>query len=327
MKQKISGILDAMAKGLFASLIIGVVFTEMGKLFNFQLFIDAGFYAKVLMGPAIAVSIAHHLQYKKMTISTATIIGAISAGSIAGGQIGIGDPLLSLLGSLITLYLCNKLEANRVLDIFLIPVFGIIVSFVVYNLLSPINIYVLELSKFINDSIIDYPIMSAFFISLIFAFAISGPFSSAVLAIILQISGPAAFVAVTATTAQMVGFFIMGMQDNSFVNNLLVLFGSSKLHLKNITLNKYVLFPPLVASIASGILATVFTNITSVKEGAGMGSCMLVGQLLTYQANIDNPNILIILLIFNFLIPLVITYIVYLIFKQANLIKKGDLRL
>ena len=327
MKNGISNTFDAMGKGLFASLIIGIIFTELGKTLSLEFLVELGEIAKLFMGPCIAISIAKKLKYQQMTTSVSVIVGAIGAGSIVGSKLVVGDPLLCLLVTSIVLYISNKIEKNRVLDIFLIPIFSIVLAMLFYNLLFPISEIMLGISMFINDSLTYFPIIAAVFISLIFAVAISGPFSSAALAIILSINGQVAFVALCATSAQMVGFFVMGLKDNGFINSLLVLFGSSKLQLKNIVNNRLVFIPPLITSVIVGVMSTFFGGINSTMEAAGMGTCALVGQILTINNNLGNENIFLIILILNFVLPCLICYSIYYLFRRKNLIKKGELKL
>ncbi|MGL5021491.1 MAG: PTS sugar transporter subunit IIC [Mycoplasmatales bacterium] len=327
MKNDISNTFDAMGKGLFASLIIGIIFTELGKTLSLEFLVDLGVIAKFFMGPCIAISIAKKLNYQQMTTSVSVIVGAIGAGSIVDSKLVVGDPLLCLLVTSIVLYISNKIEKKRVFDIFLIPIISIVLAMFFYNLLFPISKIMFDISMFINDSITYFPIISAIFISLIFAVAISGPFSSAALAIILSINGQVAFVALCATSAQMVGFFIMGLKDNGFINSLLVLFGSSKLHLKNIVNNKFIFIPPLITSVIIGVISTFFGGVNSTMEAAGLGTCALVGQILTIKNNVGNENIYFIIIILNFILPCIICYSIYYFFRSKKLIKKGDLKL
>lgn len=325
MKNYISMILDGMAKGLFASLIVGTVLFEFGEMLNFELLMTAGSAAKLMMGPAIAVGIGTKLNLKPMAIASAVIIGALTAGTITAEGATIGDPLTCLIGSTIVLEIIRRLERGKTFDIFLIPAIAIILSAIMFEVLAPLTIIMNEVSLFINSSVEVFPILGAALIALMFALFISGPLSSAALAYIIGIEGTAAFIAVVATSSQMAGFFIMSIKDNGVVNSGLILFGSSKLQLKNIALNKYVLLPPVIASVVCGVIVSLTSDIISVTAAAGMGNCALIGPLLTIEANGYSTQSIIYVLLFCFIVPMVITYIGYKVLSKKRKIKQGDL--
>lgn len=325
MKLYISKILDGMAKGLFASLIVGTVLFEFGEMLNIELLTTAGSAAKLMMGPAIAVGIATKMNLKPMAIASAVIIGALTAGTITAEGATIGDPLTCLIGSTVVLELIRRLEKGKTFDIFLIPALAIILSAIMFEALAPVTMIMNEVSLFINNSVNNFPILGSAAIALMFALFISGPLSSAALAYIIGIEGTAAFIAVVATSSQMAGFFIMSIKDNGIYNSTLILFGSSKLQLKNIALNKYILIPPVIASVVCGVFVSLTSNITSVTAAAGMGNCALIGPLLTIEANNYSTQSIIYVLLFCFIIPMIITYIGYKVMVKKNMIKKGDL--
>lgn len=325
MKKYIATVLDGMAKGLFASLIVGTVIYEFGDMLNSDFLMNAGMYAKYLMGPAIAVGIAKKLEVKQMTMAAAVIVGALCAGTITSAGITIGDPLTALIGSVILIELLNRIEKGNTFDVFIIPSLAIIGGALLFILLSPITLIMNEVSLFINSSVQMYPIIASIAIATMFALFISGPLSSAALAIILGIEGTAAFIAVVSTSSQMSGFFIMSIKDNGIINSLLVLFGSSKLHLKNITLNKFIIVPPLVASVICGLIVGYTSEIISVTSAAGMGNCALIGPLLTIEANAYSIQSIVYVVAFCFIVPMVISFILYIILQKLEMIKDGDL--
>ena len=53
--------LNAMAQGLFASLIIGLILKQLGDLTGIEVFVTWGRIAQVLMGPAIGVAVSQSL--------------------------------------------------------------------------------------------------------------------------------------------------------------------------------------------------------------------------------------------------------------------------
>ena len=64
-------VLNGMALGLFASLLIGLIIKQIGTLLNISLLINFGNIAQRLMGPAIGAGVAYsvgapHLQWISM---------------------------------------------------------------------------------------------------------------------------------------------------------------------------------------------------------------------------------------------------------------------
>lgn len=327
MRTKFLDIIDAMTKGLFSSLIIGTVLFELSHYFNSELLAQVGTLAKFSMGPLICLSIARRLKLKNVTQNISPIIGFIMTGSLFYKQLQIGDPLLILIGSCITLLISNFIERNRIFDMFIIPALMLCVSPIIFSLIEPLKYYIDIFSDLLNSSIDSMPLISTVITAIVFSFFISGPLSSAALATISQIDGQLAFIAVIATCSQMSSFFIMGYKSNGFFNSLLVLFGSSKLQLKNIISNKFIFLPALIASVFTSIIALYFTDYTSTFQAAGMGNCALIGPLLSLTENgFTNYNVISMLLL-CFIIPMIISFLINKLFINFKFIKDDDFKL
>ncbi len=317
---------DGLAKGLFASIIIGLLIEQLFLTINLENIAYAGKIAQYGMGSAIGIAIAKVFKLKNISTITSAIVGLIGSGTISNATLIIGDPLTTTITCACVLPIINKLENNRTLDILTIPLLAIVLSQFFYSLAIPISDFVFYLGQHLNNAVNDVPIISSALVSLMIACAISGPISSAALSIVLGLNGQIAFAALCATSAQMSGFFIMSIKDNGLKNSLIILFGSSKLLLKNIIYNPLIFIPPLFASIITGVLGVLLTNLVSVKEAAGMGNLGFVGQVLTLETNGYSSKNILLLLMFCFIIPLMITYPLYVIMKKQNLIKDFDLK-
>ncbi len=82
--------LGAMAQGLFASLIVGLILEVLGREIGIPILVEFGDVAKGMMGPAIGVAIAYGLQAPPLVIFTSVATG------MAGAQFGgAGRCLLS----------------------------------------------------------------------------------------------------------------------------------------------------------------------------------------------------------------------------------------
>lgn len=90
MKKKLSfsirdyivNVLNGMAWGLFASLLIGLIIKQIGTLANIDILINFGNIAQSLMGPAIAVGVAYALKAPSLALMSCVAVGAIGAGSL-----------------------------------------------------------------------------------------------------------------------------------------------------------------------------------------------------------------------------------------------------
>ena len=75
-----------MAFGLFASLLIGTIFTTLGDKLDVPLFLEIAKYAKQATGAAIGVAIAYSLHAPSLVIFSAVTAGI--AGNALGGPVG-----------------------------------------------------------------------------------------------------------------------------------------------------------------------------------------------------------------------------------------------
>ena len=78
--------LGAMAFGLFASLLIGTIFTTLGDKLNIPFLLEIAKYAKQATGAAIGVAIAYSLNAPSLVLFSATVCGI--AGNALGGPVG-----------------------------------------------------------------------------------------------------------------------------------------------------------------------------------------------------------------------------------------------
>ena len=75
--------MGAMAQGLFASLLIGTIFTALGMIPRLGFLADIGKYAQAMAGPAMAAAIAYSLKAHPLVIFSSAAVGyaAYSLGS------------------------------------------------------------------------------------------------------------------------------------------------------------------------------------------------------------------------------------------------------
>ncbi|MFA7127009.1 MAG: PTS sugar transporter subunit IIC, partial [Bacilli bacterium] len=99
-------ILNGMAQGLFASLIIGLIIKQIGLYLNATIVIQLGQIAQYMMGPAIGVGVALSVGAPPLAIFASAIVGAIGAGTFVFeasflSKVIIGEPVGALLAALV----------------------------------------------------------------------------------------------------------------------------------------------------------------------------------------------------------------------------------
>ena len=90
VKKYLTDTLDGMGKGLFASLVIGVILSQIGTLLNFNFLINLGKIAQFFMGPSIGIAIGYKLKVKQFTLVSSGIVGALGAGTVNAISNGSG---------------------------------------------------------------------------------------------------------------------------------------------------------------------------------------------------------------------------------------------
>jgi uncharacterized membrane protein len=171
------------------------------------------------------------------------------------------------------------------------------------------------------------PVPMGILIAIIMGLALTAPISSAALAIMLGLDGLAAGAATVGCCAQMIGFAAISYRDNGVSGLVAQGLGTSMLQVPNIVKNPLILIPPVVASAILGALATTLVPMTNIAEGAGMGTCGLVGQIGTISSMGLSTSVVIKIIFMHFVCPAVISLAVWKFMVKKGLIKSGDMTL
>ena len=103
------------------------------------------------------------------------------------------------------------------------------------------------------------------------------------------------------------------------------------LQIPNIVRKPQIWIPPTLASAILGPIAIIGPfHMTNNATGAGMGTSGLVGPIMTYQtmaAGEEPMLVLMKILVFQVLLPAVLSYIIYGVMKKKGMIRKGDMKL
>ena len=317
--------MSAMALGLFSSLIIGLIISQIGKIpgLNFLTEITEVLSASSpVVGAAIGVAISWGLKAKPLVIFASAATGAY--GYALGGPVGafVGATVGSEIGQLVA----GKAPVDIIVTPFVTIISGGIISLLIGGY---VNDFMTWLGGVINSATALAPLPMGIVVSVIVGMALTAPISSAALCIMLGLDGLAAGAAVAGCCANMIGIAVMGIKDNGWGSFIAVGIGTSMLQFGNIMRRPQLWIPPVVASAVCGPISTCVFAMTNTPTGAGMGTSGLVGQFGAFAAMGDQPFMTVFLQValVHFILPAAITFAVYLLLCKLNWIKPGDLKL
>ena len=313
--------LGAMAFGLFASLLIGTIFTTLGEKLNLPLFVEIAKYAKQATGAAIGVAIAFSLKAPSLVLFSATVCGI--AGNALGGPVG------AYIASVISTELGKIVSKETKIDILVTPSVVIISGVLLAMFVGPgINAFMEAFGKFIENATELRPFIMGIIVSVSVGMALTLPISSAALCIAIGLSGIAAGAATAGCCAQMVGFAVMSFKENRWGGLVSQGIGTSMLQMPNIIKNPLTWIPPTLTAAITGPIATCVFQLENVPIGAGMGTCGLVGPFGIITAMPEGGTKMWFgILLVCFILPAILTWIFGEIFRKMNWIKEGDLNI
>lgn len=311
--------MNGMAYGLFATLIIGVIFDQIGKLSGFVVFSDLGGILKGLTHVGIGVGIAWALKFDGIKM-----ICVAAAGGLCGA---INDPFVTyfvvICASLVLRYVLLK---KTPLDIVLVPLISLFISYIFYLLIADsVHLVTTTLGEFVHSATTKQPFVMGIVVSVLMGMALTAPISSAAIAIGINLDGIAGGAAVVGCCVQMLGFAVMSRKDNNIGMVISVAIGTSMLQFKNILKKPIIWLPPIIVSAILGPIATVVFELECTKFGAGMGTSGFVGQIQTFGA--AGANAFWGVVILEILAPLVLVFGIDILFRRFGLIKDGDLKI
>ena len=204
--------LGSMAKGLFATLLIGTIFGAIATLLTLpiselwnaamaegavkaEVLASAGFGAKLLfhvvtflkaivaaaqnghvVGAAIGIAIAHGMKVSPLAIFSAAVTGAIGYTSGAGGAGPVGAYVAAIVGA----ELGNLVSGKTKVDILVVPAVSILAGGLVgYLLGAPLGSFMRWLGGVIGKATYMSPIPMGIIISVVIGLVLTAPISSA----------------------------------------------------------------------------------------------------------------------------------------------------
>ncbi|WP_242216607.1 PTS transporter subunit IIC [Bacillus cereus group sp. BfR-BA-01380] len=316
------------AQGIFVSLGIGLLIENIGRIVDIPMLITIGIVAKSLMAPAIGAGIAFMLGANGLVIFSAMVAGSIGAGSIsitaAGLMIKTGEPIGALLTATLAVYIGKRLSGKTALDMMLVPFAAILGSGLVGIWLSHnISPVLHAVGAFIKDSSAGNPFIASVVLAVVWGLLLMSPASSAALAIALSLDGVAGGAALAGCVAQFIGFAVISAKENNLGGILAQALCTPKIQLPNITKNPMILVPTVVASAIVGPVSALVFQITAGKEIAGLGLSSLIAPINLISSK--GLSVVPAMVITYIVIPVAVSYIMYMILKKAGRIKPGDM--
>lgn len=338
---------NGMAFGLFATLIIGVIISQIGSLvnFDFPLFsytlnigkyiIELGTVLKACMGVGIGIGVAWSLDLKGLHLISSGAVGGIAAAAYSSlfTVAHKADPLVIYIAVVVTINLVRLiLKKKTSVDIIIVPllysVIGFIITLIIYN---PVYFVTTATGQFINSATTYAPFFMGIAIAVVMGIALTLPISSAAIAIAFNISGLAGGAAVVGCAAQMVGFAVQGRKDNPIGTTLATGMGTSMIQFKNILKKPIIWLPTIIVSAILGPLATMVFKTQCIPTGAGMGTSGFVGQFGTYAAMSAAGNsqlqIWLSIGLLEIVLPIVLVWVADVLFRKFKLYGLGDFKI
>lgn len=318
--------MSAMALGLFASLIIGLILSQLSTisfLSWLKPFADMVAASSPVVGAAIGVAIAYGLKTKPLVMFSSAVTGAI------GYQ--LGGPVGAYLAAVAGAEIGNLVAGKTPVDIVLVPIVTIVSGGLVGTFVGPgISSVMTGLGNFVNSATYMHPLPMGIIISTIMGLALTAPISSAAISISLGLSGIAAGAACVGCATQMVGFAIASYRENKIGGLISQGLGTSMLQFGNIMRKPIIWLPPTIASAILGPISTVVFGMTNNAMGAGMGTSGLVGQFGAYatmSAAMPPLQAIGLILLMHFVLPMILTLLFSELMRKWGWIQQGDMKL
>ena len=338
--------MGAMALGLFASLLIGTIFSTLGeylahptltglsgfsgKAFAFlgDAFTEVATFAKASAGMAIGVAIAYSLGAHPLVIFSCAAVGSLSYSLGSQSVAYTAGPAGVFIAAIVAVEIGMLVSKKTKVDILVTPTVTILSGYITARLVCPAVAYIMfYLGNFINTATELHPFLMGIIISVVVGIILTLPISSAAICAMIGISGLAGGAAAVGCCAQMVGFAVISYRDNKVSGLIAQGLGTSMLQMGNIIKKPQIWLPPTLAAAICGPVSTLVFSLKCSGVSAGMGTCGLVGIFgLVKDTNMTAMSGIGILLT-AIVLPAVLSYIIYEVMRRCGFIKDGDMKL
>ena len=351
---------SGMAQGLFVTLIAGTILGQIagwiGDNFVGNTLKYIATIAKILMGAGIGVGIAHALTKNKLLIFSCAVAGFIGAWADklmvgSGGYDAIitaissplflpGNPIGAYVVSLLCVEIASLYVGKTKLDIILVPLGVMLISFVGVFVAWPFIEFVNLLGSLIAVATEATPFFMGIIIAVIMGVLLTMPTSSA--AIWVAVATPvlntgtateiyyillAGGAATVGCACHMVGFAVASYRENGVGGLIAQGLGTSMLQIPNIMKKPIIMLPMIISSAICGPLSTCAFGLLCGKSGGGMGTSGLVGVFEIIGATPMNALTIIGLILLMFVLPVILNLLISEFMRKKGWIKLGDMKL
>lgn len=312
-----------MALGLFSSLIVGLIISQIAKIPHLEIlatFSGVLSASSPVVGGAIGAAIAYGLKSKPLVVFSCIAVGAF--GYELGGPVG------AYVSALIANEIASLVAGKTKIDIVITPIVTIVTGGFVSTFVGPyLSDFMTGLGDLINSATQLHPFPMGISVAVLVGLALTAPISSAALCIMLGIEGIAAGAAAVGCAAQMVGFAATSFKANGVGGLISQGLGTSMLQFGNIMRHPQIILAPTLAGAVLGPVSTCLLKMTNTPSGAGMGTSGLVGQFGALSAMGSSAESIITIIIMHFIAPAMLSLIFHLIFKKLGIVKDEYLSL
>ncbi len=337
--------LTGMAQGLFATLIVGTIIQQVGKLIGGNIgdvISLLGSFAMAFTGAGIGIGVAYRFKESPLVVISAAIagmVGAFASKLLAGTVLvngavtlaGPGEPLGAFLAAYVGIEIGHLVSGKTKVDILVTPIVTIGAGSVAGLIFGPpISKFMLALGELINWGTEQQPFLMGIIVSVLMGMILTLPISSAALGVILNLSGLAAGAATVGCCCNMVGFAVASYRENKFGGLVAQGIGTSMLQVPNIVRKPIIWLPAILSSAILGPIGTVVLHMTNNATGSGMGTAGLVGQIMTWQTMTatEAPGMVLFkIVLIQIVLPAIVTLVISEFMRKKNWIKFGDMKL
>lgn len=325
--------LSYMAMGLFASLILGLILSQIGKLPHMEFLADIAriLQLDLVVGGSIGLAIALGLKRDPLVTISAVAVGAL--GYSLGGTLGDvgGNPIGAYLATIVGIEAGSLISKRTPVDIILTPMATIVVGGLVAQYCAvPVGEWVMSLGEIINRATTLNPLLMGIVVSVSVGCILTLPISSAALCISIGLSGLAAGAATVGCCAQMVGFAVISFKANGIGGLISQGLGTSMLQIGNIARKPIIWLAPTLASAILGPVSTLWLGMENSPAGAGMGTSGLVGPIGcwdTMSPTMDHATLLVEIVGLYFIAPAVLSLMFHFAMKRLGWVEDSDFAL
>lgn len=324
--------MGAMAFGLFASLLIGMILKQLLGLISWEpmqkmteLIVAQTAASSPVVGAAIGVAIATGLKGKPLVIYSAAVVGAIGY-SVTSNGVSAG-PVGAFIAVIVATELASLVAGKTKLDIILVPTISILSGTLIAMLVGPAMANFMRLlGDMINEMTLLQPFWMGIAVSTAMGFILFSPLSSAALAIMLGLSGLAAGASTVGCCASMIGFAACSWRENGLGGGIAQGLGTSMLQIGNVMRHPIILIPSTLAGAILGPVSTMVFKMENIAYGSGMGTSGLVGPITTWTHMIPSRSgglLAIQILLLHFVLPAALSLGISEIMRKKGWIQHG----